>query len=84
VKDVIGCSWQMCCNICIIWWFRLKKATVCVQEKHKAVWIVVWALGLVLGLADQNFKRTKDTTYPVGTLRFCLHAASLEILQQIS
>jgi len=40
VKDVTGCNWQMCCNICIVWWFRLKKATVCVQEKQKAVQIV--------------------------------------------
>jgi hypothetical protein len=49
----------MCCNICIIGWFRLKKATVCVQEKHKAVQIIAWALGLVLGLADQSFRELR-------------------------
>jgi hypothetical protein len=73
VKDVIGCNWQMC-RICINGWFRLG-----VQEKHKAVQIIAWALGFGTGPSKSELKKIQDTKYPVGALRFCLHAASSEI-----
>jgi hypothetical protein len=35
--------------------------------------------GFGIGPSRSELKKIKDTTYPVGALRFCLHAASLEI-----
>jgi hypothetical protein len=35
--------------------------------------------GFGIGPSRCELQRTKDTTYPVGALRFCLHVASFEI-----
>jgi len=78
VKDVNWMQLAMCCNICIIGWFRLKKTSVCVQEKQGCADHCL-GTGFGIGPSRSELQKTKDTSYPVGALGFCLHAASLEI-----